>query len=51
VCTQVVQRSGGSQDFVSPRCNNLEINKTSLFEKYDMVVKQLEIKVHHNMCA
>jgi hypothetical protein len=33
VCTQVVQRSGGSQDFVSSRCNNLEINKTSLIEK------------------
>ena len=29
----VVQRSGVSQDFISPRCNNLEINKASLIKK------------------
>jgi len=44
----VVQRSGVSQDFISPRCNNLEINKASLIKKknrgtvdYDVLLNAL----------
>ena len=43
-----MQRSGVSQDFISPRCNNLEINKASLIKKknrgtvdYDVLLNAL----------
>jgi hypothetical protein len=40
-----VQRSRGSQDFVSPGCNNLEINKTYLVEKKTALGERIDALV------